>query len=50
LQKVEELTLYTLQQEQWLGVLQAKSDRLEKMVQLLIQERDNKVPQGASSL
>jgi hypothetical protein len=40
LQKIEELTLYTLQQQQQLKELQAKSDRLEAMVNLLMQERE----------
>jgi hypothetical protein len=40
LRKLEELTLYTLQQEQRLKELQAKSDRLEALVNLLMQERD----------
>ena len=40
LQKVEELTLYTLQQELRLKETQAKADRLEAMVNLLMQERD----------
>ena len=43
LQKVEELTLYTLQQERLLKELQAKAervDRLEAMVSLLMHERD----------
>jgi hypothetical protein len=40
LQKIEELTLYTLQQAQQIEDLQAKSDRLEAMVSLLMQERE----------
>jgi hypothetical protein len=43
LQKVEELTLYTLQQDQRLKELQAKADRvdrLEVLVELLMGERD----------
>jgi hypothetical protein len=40
LQKVEELTLYILQQEQRHDALQAKSDRLEELVALLMRERD----------
>jgi hypothetical protein len=43
LRKIEELTLYTLQQEQRLKELQAKADkvdRLEALINLLMQERD----------
>jgi len=43
LQKIEELTLYALQQEQRLKELQVKADkvdRLETLVNLLMQERD----------
>ena len=43
LQKIEELTLYALQQEQRLKELQVKADkvdRLEALVNLLMQERD----------
>ena len=40
LRKIEELTLYTLQQQQQLQELKAKSDRLEALVSMLMQERD----------